>query len=176
MPTLSLLTGPVDIAAIRSTLNTLIQSINNGVTGVLYKDGSSSATGAGTSEQVLKTFSIPANYLAVGNIVRLRAWGSTGANANNKTMKLYFGASVITTPTAATNNKNWFLDMTVIVTAAATQSVAGTGIVDTTSVTPYFNAGTDDTTAAIVAKVSGTDGTDSAGDIACKGFTIEILR
>ena len=35
MPALSLLTGPVDIAAIRSTLNTLIQSINNGVTGVL---------------------------------------------------------------------------------------------------------------------------------------------
>lgn len=176
MPALSLLTGPVDIAAIRSTLNTLIQSINSGVTGVLYKDGSSSATGAGTAEQVLKTFSIPANYLAVGNIVRLRAWGSTGANANNKTMKMYFGASVITTPTAATNNKNWFLDMTVIVTAAATQSVLGGGIVDTTAVTPYYNAGTDDTTAAIVAKVSGTDGTSSASDIICNGFTIEILR
>lgn len=176
MPAISLLTGPVDVATLRNTLNQLIQSINSGVTGVLYKDGSSSATGAGTSEQVLKTYSIPAGYLVVGNVLRLRAWGTCAANANNKTMKLYFGAAVITTPTAATNNKNWFLDMTVIVTAAATQTVGATGIVDTTSVTPYFVAATEDTTAAIVAKVSGTDGTDSAGDIACKGFTIEVLR
>lgn len=176
MPAISLLTGPVDIAAIRSTLNSLIQSINNGVTGILYKDGSSSATGAGTAEQVLKTYSIPAGYLAVGNVVRLRAWGTCAANANNKTMKLYFGAAVITTPTAASNGVNWFLDMTVIVTAAATQAVGATGIVATTAVTPYFVAATEDTTAAIVAKVAGTDGTDSAGDIACKGFTIEVLR
>jgi hypothetical protein len=174
---IALQTGPVDTANLRGILNSLIQSINSGVTGNITMDGTASATGTGTSEQILKTYTLPAGTLAVnGQALRIRCYGVTGATANNKTMKLYFGASVITTPTAATNAKGFYLEMTVMRTGAATQQVNATGYVDTTPVTPYANAGTDDLTADAVIKCTGTDGTSAAADITVSAFQIEALR
>lgn len=43
--------------------------------------------------------------------------------------------------------------------------------------TPYVNAaGSDTDTAAITIKATGTDGTDSAGDIVLDDFTVEYLN
>jgi len=174
---IALQTGPVDVADLRGTINRLIQSINAGVTGNLVMDGTAVDTGTGTSEQILKTFTLPASYLGTnGQGLRIRCFGTTGATVNNKTMKLYFGNSVITTPTAATNAKGWNLEMYVMRTGAATQVVSANGIVDTTPVTPYYNAGTDALTSDVVIKCTGTDGTSAAADISVKGFAIEVLR
>lgn len=144
--------------------------------GAIYVSSTAGNTGADTTEDVLQTFSLPANSLNANNKgVRIRVWGSCAANANNKTMKLYFGASVITTPTAGTNAKNWYLEMTVLRTGAATQIANGTGIVDTTAVTPYVNAGTDDNTTALTIKCTGTNGTSSANDISCKAMIVDYI-
>lgn len=146
--------------------------------GLINTTSATAATAGGTGEQTLATYSLPANALdQVGRRVRVKAAFHCAANGNNKTMKLYFGASVITTPTAATNDKNAFLTLEIVKTGASTQIVWGTGMVDTTAVTPYVNAsGADTDTAAIVIKATGTDGSDSAGDIVLDDFYVEYMN
>jgi hypothetical protein len=146
--------------------------------GVVYGITATVGTGTGTSEQTLATYSLPANALdATGRRLRIRAAFKLAANTNNKTMKLYFGSSVITTPTAATNGKNAYLEMEVVKTGASTQIVWAKGLVDTTAVTPYVNSSSAETdTAAIVIKATGTDGTSSANDIVLVDFSAQYMN
>jgi hypothetical protein len=164
---------------ILATLNTLIQNINSGVGGLLNAQTAAVATGTGTTEQTLQTYTLPAGFLsAAGQSLRISCWGTTGATANNKTRKLYYGASVITTATEAANAQNWKLDLIVMHTAAAAQSVVGTGLAGTGGVTPisYVNQGTDNDAAAVVIKCTGTDGTSAAADITANGMLIELIK
>jgi hypothetical protein len=153
-------------------------ALMSGPEGVLYGISASVATATGTSEQVLGTYSLPANSLdKAGRRLRISAAFANAANANNKTAKLYFGSSVISTPTAATNGKHTWLDLYVNKTGANTQLVYGSGCVDTTPVTPYVNASSAETdTAAITIKATGTDGTSSAADITLIDFLVEYLN
>lgn len=147
-----------------------------GPEGQVYTTSATVATAAGTAEQVLGTYSLPANALDIaGRRVRIRASFHLATNGNNKTIKLYFGASVITSGVLTDSNKNAWLSMDVVKSGASTQIVTATGQHDTTMTTPYLNAGTDTDTAAIVIKASGTDGTDSAGDIVLEQFYVEYL-
>ena len=178
---LPLLSGPnySDPSQVLGTVNTVIQNINSGVGGLLNAQTAAVATGTGTAEQVLQTYTMPANQLSsAGQAVRVRCWGTTGATANNKTRKLYFGASVITTATEAANAQNWVLELVVMRTAAAAQSVSGTGLAGTAGVTPisYINQGTDDLTAAVVIKCTGTDATSAAADITANGMLVEQIK
>lgn len=178
---LPLLSGPnySDPSQVLATANAVIQSVNSGVGGLINAQTAAVSTGTGTSEQVLQTYTLPANQLSLaGQAVRVRCWGTTGATANNKTRKLYFGASVITTATEAANAQNWVLDLVVMRTAAATQSVSGTGLAGTGGVTPisYINQGTDDLTAGVVIKCTGTDGTSAANDITANGMLVEQIK
>lgn len=145
--------------------------------GVIYTTTATASTAGGTTEQTLGTYSLPANALDVaGRRVRIRASFHFATNGNNKTVKLYFGASVIASAAAATSNKNGWLELNVAKTGASTQTVWGMGQVDTTMITPYLNAGTDTDTAAIVIKATGTDGTDSAGDIVLEDMAVEYMN
>lgn len=147
-----------------------------GPEGKVYTTTASAATAAGTAEQVLATYSLPANALDIaGRRVRIHASFHMATNSNNKTLKLYFGASVIASAVLTDSNKNAWLAMDVVKTGASTQIVTATGQHDVTPITPYLNAGTDTDTAAIVIKASGTDGTDSAGDIVLEDFYVEYL-
>src|SRR6185312_12901729 len=99
-----------DIFSGRKAITPAIAAGNGGSTvnpsGLLTANLTSTATGAGTTEQTLLSYTLPAKTLSATNKgLKIQAWGVTAANANNKTMKLYFGSEVITTPTAATNNK-----------------------------------------------------------------------
>lgn len=176
---LPLLTGPLEPSQLQATLNALIQSINSGTAGLINAQTAAVATGAGTAEQVLQTYTLPANTIAsAGQGVRVSCWGSTGATANNKTRKLYFGASVITTAAEAANAQKWFLQLSVMRTAAAAQKVWAWGHAGTGGVTPltYTNSGTDDLTAGVVIKCTGTDGTDAAADITADGMVTELIK
>lgn len=178
---LPLLSGPnySDPSQVLPTVNTVIQAVNSGVGGLINAQTAAVATGTGTSEQILQTYTMPANQLSTaGQAVRIRCWGTTGATANNKTRKLYFGASVITTATEAANAQNWVLELVVMRTGAATQSVSGTGLAGTGGVTPisYINQGTDDLTAGVVIKCTGTDATSAAADITANGMIVEQIK
>lgn len=149
-----------------------------GVGGLIYTTSATAATGTGTSEQVLGSYSLPANALdAVGRRLRMRASFSAAANGNNKTFLCYFGASVITSGVLTTNAKNGFCEVHVVKTGASTQIVWANMLVDTTWITGYKNtASTETDTAAIVIKMSGTDGTSSAGDIVLNDMAVEYLN
>ena len=145
--------------------------------GVLSVNTTSTGNGADTTEDTLMSFSLPAKTLTAtdGKGIKIRAWGTTAANSDNKTMRLYFGSEVVATPTAATNNKNWELELEVYRTGSSTQVVVGKGQVDTTVVTPYFATGAETDTSAITIKVTGQAGTGNANDIVAKCLIVEVL-
>lgn len=146
--------------------------------GAIYSTIATAATATGTGEQTLGTYSLPANALdATGRRLRIRAAFAYAANTNNKTVKLYFGSSVITTPTAASNGTNAFLELVVVKSGASTQLVWGTGVNALTPVTTYANVSSAEAdTAAIVIKATGTDGTSSAADITLVDLAVEYLN
>lgn len=144
-------------------------------TGLLYSTGVPVAGIAGTGEQTLATFTIPANTLITGRMIRIKGSFSGGTNGNNKTYKCYFGASVITSGTLTDSNKNGVCEVIATFgTGAAVQEVYGTMQHDTTMITPYVNAGTDNAAATIVAKLTGQGGT-SGVDVTMNAFSVELL-
>ncbi len=179
---LSLLSGPQysEPSQILATVNTLIRNINSGVGGLINAQTAAVATGTGTAEQTLQTYTMPANQLAsAGQAVRVRCWGTTDSAASqNKTRKLYFGASVISTAVEQPASQNWVLELVVMRTGAATESVSGTGLAGTGGVTPlsYINQGTDNLAAAVTIKCTGTDGTSGAGQITANGMLVEQIK
>lgn len=177
---LPLLTGPQDPSQLVATLNQLIQSINSGVGGLLNAQTGSVGTTAVTTEETLLSYTMPANTLSTaGQAIRVTCGWTTGATANNKTVKLYFGASVITTPAQAANAQTGRLELIVMRTGAATQKVFGSGMAGTGSLTPvaeYYNAGTDALTAGVLIKCTGTNGTAAANDIVANGLITELIK
>lgn len=142
---------------------------------LLYTTTGTSGTTGTTAEQTLASYSLPANTLGVGTKLRINASFTAAADANNKTFKCYFGASVITSGTLTTNNKNGSCSMVVTKTATNKQTVYANMLVDTTAITGYVNFGTDTDTSAITIKFTGQNGTASAGDIVLNDFSVERL-
>ena len=177
---LSLITGPQDPSQLNATINTLIQSINSGVNGTLASATADASTTATTVETTLQTYTLPASQLSAnGQALRIQCWGSTGANANNKTIKLYFGGVSMTTGAYAGNAQSWFLRMLVQRRTATTQSVQTEGVAGTGSLTPIAvtnQAGTETLTSTVVIKCTGTNGTASATDITAAGMLVEQLK
>lgn len=146
--------------------------------GMIYGTSASVATGGGTTEQTLATYSLPANALdAAGRRIRVHTAFHMATNGNNKTIKLYFGGSSISSGTLTDSNKNGVATLDIVKSGASTQIVSGTMQHDTTMITPYVNAsGSDTDTAAITIKMTGQDGTDSAGDIVMDDFYVEYMN
>jgi hypothetical protein len=137
---------------------------------------SSTGNGADTTEDTLQTYSLPTNSLDnVSRCVRITTWGILAANADNKTIKLYFGGSVISSGTLTSSGVNWRSTLTVCKTGASTQSVLGEMSVGATMIAPYYNAGTDTDSSAITIKTTGQAGTANANDIVSKGQIVEFL-
>lgn len=173
---LSLVTGAQDPSQLQATINNLIQTLNTSVSRIGVTS-TAVGTGADTSEDTLAQYTLPGGLLAnAGDSVRISCWGITAANTHNKTMKLYFGSEVIATPTAATNNKGWRLEMTVMRRSATAQTVDSWGLVDTTPVTPVNADGAETLASAVTIKCTGTNGTGSANDITAQGMLVEAIR
>jgi hypothetical protein len=82
-------------------------------------------TGVGnitTGEDDLITFSLPAHALSAAKKgVTITAWGTTANNANTKTLKLYFGAVMLTTVLTANQASVWRIRAEVISTGTDAQ-------------------------------------------------------
>ena len=146
--------------------------------GLLNIQTAASGTGADTTEDTLYTFTLPANAFSIpGKAVRVRAWGTTGANGNNKTAKVYFGASVaFASATSAANNTPWYFEMIVVKSGANTQIAHVCGSWNGAIQAPQIFAGSEADGANIVIKCTGTNGTAAANDVAGKGFMVEFLN
>lgn len=177
---LSLLTGPQPAADLQSILNTLIRNINSGVGGLQNAQTGAVSTSATTAETTLQSYTLPANSLAnAGQSLRITCWGQTASTSNNKTMKLYFGSTAVSTVAAGSVGQSWWLDMIVMRTAATTQATLQRGFAGTGSVTPVAvvaSAGAETLTSGVLIKCTGTNGTASASDITANGMIVESIK
>lgn len=143
--------------------------------------GGTSTTQAGTiantTETDLYSWTLPGGTLdADGKAIRLLAFGSVAANANAKTIKLYFGASTLQVYNAGTgNNLAWLIEATVIRTGAATQLAIGKLLIGGTHTNNVLASPTETLSGNVVIRVTGTNGTASANDIVFRGAKPECV-
>jgi hypothetical protein len=129
----------------------------------------------GAGEDDLRTYTLPANTLATdGDVLRIKAWGVTGANANTKTIKVHFGANAQTIYGSTGNNSQWVYDGLVIRTGAATQALRHYNVVATSVASNTAPTTTQDLTTALVIKVTGESSAAADNDVRLLGFTIEV--
>jgi hypothetical protein len=121
---------------------------------------------------------MPANTLnANGKGVRVTVWGNTGANANSKTFKCYFGATSGTFGPGAYNTQGFVFQFVIVRTGASAQLMYMNGAVSASS--PGIAASlapAEDTSGAVIIKFTGTNGTASANDIVFRGAIVELLN
>lgn len=90
--------------------------------GGILKVDTTAVGNVGSGEDTLITHNLPSTLDNAGESIEITAFGEFAANANNKTVKLYFGSTVIfTTGAIASNNTDWRIDATILRTGAATQ-------------------------------------------------------
>ncbi|TRD03794.1 hypothetical protein FJV76_14245 [Mesorhizobium sp. WSM4303] len=157
-------------------VNATAQRVVNGITSkeVSRNTGSASTT-AVTTQEDLMTYTIPANVLKVGQKVRLTSWGTTAANANTKTVRIYFGGNSVIDHSGAWNAIPWRLEAYLYITGASAQEYSSVGWPTANVQTVRQGTLTVTDTATIIVKCTGQNGTASAGDITCQGFTVEII-
>ncbi len=137
-----------------------------------------SATGAGngsdTTEDILTSFSLPANTLDVpGRSLWLYAFGSFANNAHSKHARLYFGSEVVDTgANTTTGGIGWALEMLIIKTGSNTQQMSSQIVTGTVHGGCTTQAGAETDTSAITIKVTGQTGTAAASDIVLNGLTV----
>lgn len=170
------ITGPQDPSQLSAVVNGVIQNINTSL-GRIGVGTTAVSTGATTAETTLQQYTLPGGTLAnAGDSLRVTCWGNTATSGGTKTMKLYFGSTSFTTPTAATSNKGWSLNYIVTRRTATTQAFNGNGIVDTTPVTPSTTDAAETLASGITIKCTGTNGNSSASDITAQGLLVEAIR
>jgi len=147
--------------------------------GMIDINVTSAATGANQTETDLITYSLPADSLnTTKDIIRVKAWGNTGANANTKTMRLKFGGLTLASNdiTTAPNNKDWVLEGMIVRTGSDTQEATGQGHVAEIGQTYAHHTATETDSGAITIKVTGQNGTSNASDITAQGMSVEFLN
>lgn len=150
-----------------------------GSTGKLASAYADSGTPASTVETTLFTTTLAASQLAAdGESVRMTAHGTTAANANTKTLKVYLGTNAIAqnSTTTAPNGKNWKI-VADVTRSGATSSVEHVSIefdgvaaeIDASKVGATWSS-------ANVFSVTGTNGTSAANDIVLKQAIVEYIK
>lgn len=143
------------------------------------KIGATVGTTAVTTEETLGTYTLPANaFSTYGDCVNIASSGTTAGNGNTKTIKVYFGSAVISTndATTAPNAKDWTSTGRMCFTAASAQAGFGNMMIGATPQTAKVVVPTETTTAGIVIKVTGQNGTASANDIKLYTFEVDLVN
>ena len=111
---------------------------------------------SGTGEDSLVSWGLPANTLTIYNKVVIRVAGTiTGANGN-KTIKVKWGSTILTTYPAANATADWSAEVVVYQTStAALQRIVHRGFSGTTLVAQGYDTATEDTTAEVTIAVTG---------------------
>lgn len=155
-------------------VNATGQRLVNGVTSdMVSANVTPASTTAVVTAEDLMTYTIPAAALKVGQRVRVRAWGTTAANANTKTGRLWLGATNMGGWSAALNATGWEISAEIIVTGAAAETYRRVSL--TTSSNVAGSTAAEAISGAIVVKFQGQNGVASAGDITCNGLEVEIV-
>lgn len=145
--------------------------------GVLHVGTTTVSTDADLLEKDLWTYTLPANTLNEnGRLLRITVTGRYASNANNKTIRLYVGGSAYVTQTTASNGVGWTMTVLVIRTAAAVVLCTDRRAVSGATISvEQASAVALDTTADVIIKATGQNGSASASDVSFRGAMIEFL-
>lgn len=147
------------------------------VGGVLHVTTTDTATIADTNETDLASYTLPANTLSNnGMALKVKAYGITAANGNDKTLKLYFGTLLLDTTALALNSQDWIIEALIVRSGVGGQDVLTQFARGATAAVNNETVRTEDETTGLEIKVTGENGTASAGDITFKGMVIEFLN
>jgi len=132
----------------------------------------------GVGEDDLITYSMPASVLSEdGDTLDITAFGTVAANANNKTIKLYFGSTVlIDTGAVAANSGSWYINSKIARISVTSEKAITEIISDNLLIidSASFKSPTADTAAAIEIKCTGEATSDN--DIVQEGLIIKWFK
>jgi hypothetical protein len=154
-------------------------------TGTLHVDATGAATTAVTTEEILGSYSLPANLVsATGKGIRVKGAFSFAANANTKTARIkingqtiYNSATAVPTDTAPNDGRLYF-EFDLIRTGSTTAKVMGMSHISTTTTDSAPGIGTVtglDFTAIQAIIWAGQNGTAAANDIVFELGSVEII-
>jgi len=176
-------TPAADGYVLASTTGDVRSWVPNEANSVLHNDTSNDETTAVTSEEVLKTYELPANSMNLdGDLVRIRAVYQTAANANAKTCSIYFGATKVAEETFDMNDDTVVVDVVVNRVDGTNQSASSQlNVHETATFASVVTSGRYTTpgetlSGALDIECRATNGVASAGDIICRQFSVEIYK
>lgn len=146
------------------------------VCGTLTTNTTQVGTDADLLEKDLWTYDLPANTLSAdGKGIRITAWGSGAANANSKTIRGHWGATVVVLQGASINASGWRVVYEVVRTGASAQVGQGNLWANALTSINVPVAPAEDTSGAITIKVTGQNAVASANDIVFRGAIVECF-
>lgn len=135
------------------------------------------ATGANHVETTLFTYTLPGGLVKGANkVIRVHTYGTVAANGNTKTVKLYFGSNAHTIISGAANGTSWWSYTDYLIQGRANQQRWGFSGFGGTVNAQTIVALTEDTSADVIIKVTGTnDSNDAANDIVFNYAHVELF-
>jgi hypothetical protein len=134
-------------------------------------------TGAATAETDLQTYTMAAGTLGINSVLKIQAAGSlTGAN-DTKTVKLYFGATVIATLSfAAGDTGDWVANATIINAGSysAQKIIVSASHNGAVEVTDTYLTATINTVNSVIIKTTGTT-TNASDEASSEVLLIETV-
>lgn len=171
---LLLLAGMVDLGA-QVVVDPRVTGVPRAC-GVLHTNTTQAATIADTNETNLWTFTLPANSLNRDGVgLRITTGGVLGATANNKTLKLYFGASQIASLSTTANASGWRMGGIVLRTGAATQRANGDIFIGLGVLNITQSAPAETLSGTVLIRMTGQNAVAAAGDIVYNEAVVECL-
>ena len=149
----------------------------------LYVTGTSVGNGADLTEDVLQTYTLPANTLTnVGDILHIVAGGVFGGTSDSKTARIRFGGiagAVLCGPTGVSAGATrWVIESWIVKTAAGAQSFTSLGntVNANTSGTTSGTTALDETTNLQIVATGQNTTNPAAGSITCQYFHVRLIR
>ena len=168
------------------TNKTLTDALINGGGGsqTIYPQGAKvsttqGATTAVVTEEDLISYTLPAGSLNTTNRgLRIKAAGTFAANTNTKTIRLYFGSTVLMSNdiTAAPNNAGWEFEAEVFRTSATTEKAISRGTVGSAQQTTTYTGVGETLANALAVKVTGQNSIATANDIVAQILSVTFIN
>lgn len=150
----------------------------------LYTTGASVGNGSDLTEDLLQTFTVPANtLLANGDKLHVVAGGSFGATTDAKTVRVRFngvGGTVLSAPLGSAGGQvAWSVDIWIVKTGASTFTLRSLGTVlnAATNGTQNSTGNLQNLATALAMVVTGQNVTNSvAGSVTCSYFQVDLVK
>lgn len=174
LPIFNQITGIQQGPKFRAYIDWLIGGRANTGTSIIDEDLVIAGNSASTSEQTLASATVPTN---AGEGIRIKAWGTFNTNNQSKTVRLYYGSTVVAINdiTLKSYGQTWKLEADIYKRGTMLQEGIGTGQVGAVSQSMLLTAPAEDDTSDVTIEVTGKTLTPTANNIVCHGLVVEAI-